>query len=444
MNSNSFNRRIIHGHRLNHSLKQLVKHSGKIGRRTTRLYTTGICRQNPLRIILLLQSSKTTLVNTSQPLRSGRIRLDYIDALRGLAAVMVMVCHCTQVDASIVLPAPVSKMMEAFKYGVQLFFVISAFTIFYSLYRSDTSTHNFFVRRFFRIAPLYFVAVAAYGFLYDSDAAGIGSNLVFLHGLSPKYINSVVPGGWSIGVEMLFYCLVPLLFRRVTNLRLALCFFLGAVLLSFFLFYGYRKFVTPTAHLESYMYFWLPNQLPAFGIGMIIYFLTFHNHPTFFKGLFFPLVLTSFLVILGIMTRYRFFGEHILFALACGLFIFLLKFRSFPGLVNKATLFLGKISYSLYLSQYAAINILQKTGLFSFFKEKTGATPYLNTAINFSLLLVVTIIISYVTFRLIEQPFQNFGKRFLKKKIPLMPIPVNEKGSVRYAFPTQPTTEGKN
>ena len=37
-------------------------------------------------------------------------------------------------------------------------------------------------------------------------------NMVFLHALSPTAINNVVPGGWSIGVEMLFYMIAPLLF----------------------------------------------------------------------------------------------------------------------------------------------------------------------------------------------------------------------------------------
>jgi peptidoglycan/LPS O-acetylase OafA/YrhL len=94
-----------------------------------------------------------------------------------------------------------------------------------------------------------------------------------------------------------------------------------------------------------------------------------------------------------------------------------LKFRPFPWLVNGVTLFLGKISYSLYLSQYAAINILQKTGLFSFFPQKAGPYAYVNTAINLLMLFLITVVLSFILYHTIEFPFQNIGKKFLQKKI---------------------------
>jgi peptidoglycan/LPS O-acetylase OafA/YrhL len=361
-----------------------------------------------------------------------RVRLDYIDALRGIAALMVMICHCVQIDSTLHLAPHTSEVMEAFKYGVQLFFVISAFTIFYSLYSSDAGTYNFFIRRFFRIAPLYFVAVIGYGFLYGADALGLGLNIAFLHGFSPKYINSVVPGGWSIGVEMVFYCMVPFLFRLVTSIRSALYFFLGTLLLSFLLFYIYRKAVAPTSDLESFMYFWLPNQLPAFGLGIIVYFLTFQGVSNSIRNTFYPLTILALLILFVLITGYPIFSTHVLFAAASGLFIFMLKVKSFPGIVNRMTLYLGKISYSLYLSQYAAIYIVQRTGLFSFFKTKTGLYAYLNTGVNLIMLFITTVVLSFILYHVIELPFQNFGKRFLKSRISYSDImPADKEGSVK-------------
>ncbi len=347
---------------------------------------------------------------------NGKPRLDYIDALRGLAALMVLVCHSPQVDPSLHLPHQMAGVFETCKYGVQLFFVISAFTIFYSLYTSDSSTYNFFIRRFFRIAPLYLIAVVTYAWIYGSGAVGIGLNLTFLHGFAPQYINSVVPGGWSIGVEMAFYCMIPFLFKKIRNLKAALYFFLLTLLFSFACMYLYRKGISSTPELESFVYFWLPNQLPVFALGFMVYFASFRNSEDKISGPFYPLLLFSFLIIFCLMTKFSIFGEHLVFGMSAALVIFLLKFKPLPRLVNKVTLFLGKISYSLYLGQYVAINLLQKCKVFSPLHEAGRISAIGNLAINGCLLLSVTALLAFTLYHIVELPFQKVGRTFLKKQ----------------------------
>jgi peptidoglycan/LPS O-acetylase OafA/YrhL len=104
--------------------------------------------------------------------------------------------------------------------------------------RNENEKHpkfNFFIRRFFRIAPLYYIGILYYlwqdGFgsrywLSDQElvtTANILSNIFFVHGFNPYWMNSVVPGGWSIAVEMLFYCIAPLLFVKIKNVSLSFC-----------------------------------------------------------------------------------------------------------------------------------------------------------------------------------------------------------------------------
>jgi peptidoglycan/LPS O-acetylase OafA/YrhL len=363
----------------------------------------------------------------AQTKTSARIRLDYIDALRGIAALMVLLCHSLQVDPSLILPKNLSESFEAGKYGVQLFFVISALTIFYSLYNSDANTTNFFIRRFFRIAPLYFLAVAFYSWIYNVNLEGVGLNLAFLHGFSPQYINSVVPGGWSIGIEMVFYCMIPFLFRKVFNLERALYFFLGSLIFSFVCMYVYKKGFSSTSFLESFVYFWLPNQLPVFGLGFIVYFLSFGKKEMNIKSVFYPCVFLCALILLCIITKLPILKEHVIFAFAAAIIIFLLSKRSLPGVVNKATLYLGKVSYSLYLSQYAAIEILKKTGWFSFMPDKEGSSAIFNLLLNLGLLFFTTVLLSTILFNIIELPFQSLVKRIIKSRYKNK---IEDKGSV--------------
>lgn len=86
----------------------------------------------------------------------NRNRFEYIDAMRGLAIFLVMVVHAGSragVDGYLRL------FTEAGQYGVQLFFVVSAYTILLSLDRRRTGDprlmQNFFIRRLFRIIPVY-------------------------------------------------------------------------------------------------------------------------------------------------------------------------------------------------------------------------------------------------------------------------------------------------
>ncbi|RYZ25751.1 MAG: acyltransferase, partial [Chitinophagaceae bacterium] len=351
------------------------------------------------------------------PKINDRVRLDYIDALRGLAALLVLVCHSLQVDGSLHLPHSLAQSFEAGKYGVQLFFVISALTIFYSLYKSDANSTKFFIRRFFRIAPLYFIAVIVYSLLFGVKSEGILLNLSFLHGFSPRYINSVVPGGWSIGVEMVFYCMIPFLFQRLTTLKRALYFFLATLVFSFVSMYVFRKFVSSSSDLESFVYFWLPNQLPVFGLGFIVYYLSFEKILPTIKTLFYPLVFICLLVMLSVITKLTVLGEHVVFAIVASTIIFLLSRQALPGLINKVTLYLGKVSYSLYLSQYAAIAILTRTGCFSLLPGRDGTWAIANLFLNLVFLFFVTLLLSTLLYRIVEQPFQMLGKRIIQRYV---------------------------
>ncbi len=90
------------------------------------------------------------------------MKLKYIDALRGLAILMVIAAHTFQYSTSF-SDDIFNKIVSHGARGVQLFFIVSAFTLFLSFnYRKVKETKvniKFFIRRLFRIAPMYYLGI---------------------------------------------------------------------------------------------------------------------------------------------------------------------------------------------------------------------------------------------------------------------------------------------
>lgn len=89
-------------------------------------------------------------------------KFDQIDSLRGIAALMVVVAHALSFGDTKLFPVfPLSILGQGVR-GVQLFYIISAFTLFYTFdLRKDENqaVFKFYLRRFFRIAPLFYTAI---------------------------------------------------------------------------------------------------------------------------------------------------------------------------------------------------------------------------------------------------------------------------------------------
>lgn len=101
------------------------------------------------------------------------IKYDYIDALRGWAILGVVLTHCNYQQ----LPSIGVNIMKSGGNGVQLFFVVSACTLWLSLTARKSEKgfiSNFFIRRIFRIAPLYYLAIIYYLFQDGLGSNGIG------------------------------------------------------------------------------------------------------------------------------------------------------------------------------------------------------------------------------------------------------------------------------
>ena len=148
--------------------------------------------------------------------------LVYIQILRLLAAVAVVAFHAWGVapDRFKVPESAIAFVLAHGGHGVDLFFVISGFIIFYATHRASLTPAEFLRRRIERIAPLYFLVTLAVTALAVTLPATFGAEgwysprhvlkslafIAFTDGEMP-----VVYVGWSLEYEMYFYLAVALL-----------------------------------------------------------------------------------------------------------------------------------------------------------------------------------------------------------------------------------------
>lgn len=151
--------------------------------------------------------------------RHPRDRVYGLDLVRGICAFAVCLYHVFLWTGS-------ADLHTLGTYGVYIFFVVSGASLYvgHSHRNFDRSEiKRFFLRRFFRLAPLY-IAVVCFSTLLaaitNEDRPGIGQfllNVSLLFGFFDPGESSAVTGGWSIGIEVVFYALFPLLLPLVRS-----------------------------------------------------------------------------------------------------------------------------------------------------------------------------------------------------------------------------------
>lgn len=351
-------------------------------------------------------------------------KIDYLDSLRGIAIILVIIVHTSQYGAAVL--GFFKDSFEDGAYGVQLFFVASAFTLFLSndSRKEENQIRNFFIRRFFRIAPMFYIGILYYlwqngfgsryslGDASEITSANIISTFTFTNSLNPYYINAIVPGGWSIAIEFLFYALLPLfIFKIVKNLNTAVWFFLASILFSFVCqaFFEKNILISDKRLWDDFLIMYFPAQLPVFSIGIITYFIIIKEEKLKDVNSL-ALLLICFLGLIQLSTPLIFFTETIIYSLFFGLLTFILSLRSYKLIVNPVIMLIGKLSFSIYLIHFAVLHWMKELDLVDFTERSL-----INFGIRFLIVLSASSAIAYITFNLIEKPFIRLGSKIIHK-----------------------------
>lgn len=353
---------------------------------------------------------------------SVKLQLQNIQALRGVAALLVFLFHAKHYFNGGVAWGDI--LFQNGNIGVPIFFVLSGFLMVFSTERLAPSSNSyndvkqFLIKRIIRIAPLYFFLTIVF-LLLEGDKAFFNDGIsriikVFLFipigRLPPLFV------GWTLNYEMFFYLVFALSLLFTKRYIFLYVFFI--LLLFIPLFIKVDRYSTPILFLIS-------NPL-------MLYFLL-----GVFLGNIYPLIklkdmAVKFIMLFGIATFiFYYFSQQRNFYLDLifsGTLIFSLVSadKSSINFPNSQFLnYLGNISYSIYLVHPIFLLFLP------------GYLEHLNIPVLdyplmvFSLIAILTMFSSYITYELIEKRFTSFlKKRFRTKeevtiyKSPICELPI--------------------
>jgi len=344
-----------------------------------------------------------------------RIKLDGLVAARFFAALMVVLFHLVAMpNPDLQIPPSLSFIRNHLAIGVPLFFAISAFSLYvgyFSALSRGEHLRKYFIRRFFRIAPLFYFMTALLamylGFLPPLDL--LLTSLTFTFNLVPQHAAGFVSASWSIGIEMVFYAILPVLVFAVSSVRTAIAFF---ALAGFLGVLWQQAFVGIEGMANFAAYFIIPH-LVYFAAGILAYFLWLPIKGQKAIGL----VILAVGVIAFVATIYHrgllwgLLGPGLLNVVqSIPLMLCIIGIAIAPVriLVNPFTKAMGETSFSLYLLHPMIINDLIWRGGYKWVYSMV-ADPWSAFAICAAMTLVPLFILSLITYRLIEAPGSRLG-----------------------------------
>jgi peptidoglycan/LPS O-acetylase OafA/YrhL len=402
-------------------------------------------------------TSQSGLATTSQT-GSGHIEaaghewFPGIEVLRGFAATAVVIEHCWALSEG---TGPPDTSFLAYillglgEWGVDLFFLLSGFLLaeFFWAGNGKRSTLEFYVRRFFRIAPAYYFCVAIL-FLFFAEHSllfsvqgvkQIGANATFTQWLWPSTASNLNVNGslWTLTIEMMLYAFMPLFAWLIAKRPVVACLTLAGLGLLYRLYVAldgtayqnWRFGSSPginndVARLFLSRQFW--GFIPIFVLGMGLRWALMHGYLQRFvrpsaRG---PSMVVAFVLLLPslIILRecerasfythwiwYTFFDYVICLLMVPALLYAARPFTGQPKIALRGGVWLGERSYGLYLWHFPVILVFYGMGA-------TQYPPQLSyIGLRITGIVIVSLSLAAVSYAFIEKPNRLHGRGYAKR-----------------------------
>ncbi|WP_201314708.1 acyltransferase [Dyella sp. EPa41] len=323
------------------------------------------------------------------------LRFEWMDALRGAAAILVLIRHYFRIAAL----GPLATHIDPGTMGVVAFFCISGYIIPWSVLHSPTTVLQFATARAFRLYPAYWVSL-----ILAVVAAPVALPVLLANmTMAQRFmgVHDIVGVYWTLQIEIIFYAVMAVLMLagKVADPRASLWCLLGACVLSLLLAIPRAVLLvkTPVA--------------PAF--SLVVMFASFvfyhHRHAGFLSSTRLRCILSGVgAVMVGcfLLAYHRDwgFGETPLrfvlgYAVGVGLFMAFMRL----DIRMPALCWLGSISYPLYLIHVPVREII------------VGLMPSLGEIPSALLGIPATVALAAVIHHGVELPFNRLGKRWVAR-----------------------------
>jgi peptidoglycan/LPS O-acetylase OafA/YrhL len=380
--------------------------------------------------------SVQTIMNSEQSPASARVRSlpefykPELDILRFGAFLLVFIHHTFPSPEG---SGPGAHLLRTIKgsasLGVPLFFLLSAYLITELMLRERTRTGtvnigDFYIRRVLRIWPLYFASFAAaivFGALVPSQhvpVSGLFAAMLLVwnwwicaHGFPASILVAPL---WSISVEEQFYLIWPTLVKGASQFRIAV-----TAIIVWLSTQAYIIYLT-SGHTVRAGRLWTDSvvHFQYFGLGILICVLLRKREirlsisaRLFLAALAVPLLCAGqyyfeFLGTNHIVTPFAAMSVYLPAGFgACCIFFSCLGMPVPPGRISRCLIYLGKISYGLYVFHESVIHLT------IWIAGKFHVTHGL-LILAWLVALPMTICVAMISYKYFELPFLKYKERF--------------------------------
>lgn len=348
--------------------------------------------------------------------------LPILTGLRFFAAFYVFVFHIDLRLPLTFLGKTISYLIAQGAVGVNVFFILSGFILFYNYHDKKVNFVEFILKRLAKIYPVYLAGFVICFFVVwfmhikeENFFEVMMMNLLLVQSYLPKFSMQWYGGGsWSISTEFFFYLCFPLLLYFILKLSKTQVFIF--LVFSFFCTF-FTGILFNLQMIEAKLsYTFPPSRIWEFIIGMLTAALVIKHKVTINNLLI--LVVLLFSIFYFFYIGHELLGYVIQNIIVVPLMITILisvatrKKHILSFLGTRFFEYLGKISYSFYIIQIPIMILLEKNIGFKIY----------NTFITFGIIFFANLLGAMILYHFIESPFHQYLNKkikhiFIKKTI---------------------------